>query len=205
MTVRRSAWVGAASAAVLLSGCGSAAGASGELEESLGVELPGFVAVAARPTPATLCDPDPARPDLTPPGLPGEWRAPVAVNYQTAPTTLEAYGWTTDGPDEAAAVLDTAAEAAAACGWSIAGTRDLDGDGVPETPSVEEQRVDPWSDAGWEGIRILRTVPGTELVDRRLVRTGDVVVLVVVRSDGDDPALLAPADDYLSLVAQALA
>jgi hypothetical protein len=126
------------------------------------------------------------------------------VNYQTAPTTLEAYAWATDGPDEAAALLDTAAEAAAACGWSIAGTRDLDGDGVPETPTTEEQRVDPWSDAGWEGIRILRTVPGTEVVDRRLVRADDVVLLVVVRADGDDPALLAAADDYLGAVAEAL-
>lgn len=200
MAVRGAAWAGAVAVAAVLSGCGGAAGASGELEESLAVELPGFVAVAARPTPATLCDPDPARPDLTPPGLPAELGSPVAVNYQTAPTTLEAYAWAT----EAAALLDTAAEAAAACGWSSAGARDLDGDGVSETPSTDEQRVEPWSGAGWEGIRILRTVPGTELVDRRLVRADDVVVLVIVRADGDDPALLAPADDYLDALADAL-
>lgn len=202
MAVRRSAWAAATSAAVLLSGCGSAAG---DLEQALAVELPGFVAVAARPTPATLCDPEPARPDLTPPGLPDGLGAPVAVNYQTVPTTLEAYAWTTEGPDEAQSLLDTAEAAAAACGWSSAGARDLDGDGVTETPSTQEQRVEPWSAAGWEGIRILRTVPGTEQVDRRLVRTDEVVLLVVVRADGDDPALLDPADDYLTAVADALA
>ena len=188
--------------AVALSGCGSTG--SGDLRESLTVELPGFVAVAARPTPATLCDPDPTRPDVTPPGLPDELGTPVAVQYQSAPVTLEAYAWTAPDPDEAGSLIDTVVTSAAACAWSRAGLRDLDGDGSPETPSTEEQRVEPWSEAGWEGLRILRTVPGTEQVDRRLVRADDVVLLVVVRADGDDPALLASADDYLSAVAEAL-
>jgi len=188
--------------AVALSGCGSTG--SGNLEKSLVVDLPGFVAVAARPTPATLCDPDPTRPDLTPPGLPDELGTPVAVNYESAPVTLEAYAWEAADADEAGSLIDTATTSAAACAWSSPSMRDLDGDGVPETPSTEEQQVEPWSGAGWEGLRILRTVPGTEQTDRRLVRADDVVLLVVVRADGDDPALLTAADDYLSAVGDAL-
>jgi hypothetical protein len=106
--------------------------------------------------------------------------------------------------DEAGSLVDDVVMSAAACTWSHAGMRDLDGDGVPETPSTEEQRVEPWSGAGWQGLRLVRTTPGTEQVDRRLVRADDVVLLVVVRADGDDPGLLASAEDYLSAVAEAL-
>jgi hypothetical protein len=175
----------AMAAAVLLVGCGAV---FPDLDEALVVDLPGFVAVAPRPEPATLCDPDPARTDTTPPGLPEDLVEPLAAsNYQQQISTVELYAWSTP---ESEAAIDDATTAAAACIWGPSG--------------AETQTLEPWTGSGWSGIRILRTVEGTELVDRRLVGNGDVVVLVVVRADTDDPAETAPADDALAQVAENL-
>ena len=170
-------------AAVLLTGCGDGAGASSpDLADAITFELPGFVPVASRPEPATLCDPDPARTDTTPPTLPQDLLEPRAAFYQQQISTVEIYAWSTPESEKA---LDEATAAAAACSFA----------------STETQTVEEWTGSGWTGIRILRMVPGTELVDRRLVRVGEVVLLVVLRADSDDPAETAPADDALAAVA----
>jgi hypothetical protein len=181
-----------AAAAGLLVACGSASGSTADLEEALTVELPGFVSAAARPAPPTLCDPDPAHLELTPPSLPAELGTPAAVYFQTAPTTVEAYAWNAvkaDAPDPAQSVVEAAAAATDACDYSL---------------PTESQTVDEWSGSGWTGVRVLRSVPGTEQVQRTLVHSEDVVLLVVLRTDLDDPAALVTADEYLAAVAENL-
>jgi hypothetical protein len=188
----------------LLAGCGSVLEPSGDLADALVVELPGYVAAAARPTPETLCDGDATGTGPTPPAFPAGLGEPAAVLYQTAPATLEAYAWrasaeassAADGEtapesdDEAAQqFVDDATAAAEACAFELA---------------TESQSVEPWSGAGWEGVRIPRVVPGEQQVDRRLVRAGDVVLLVIMRADTDTPAVLAAEDDFLAAVADNL-
>ncbi|MCZ2847271.1 hypothetical protein [Modestobacter sp. VKM Ac-2978] len=186
----------------VLAGCGTGGTASRDV---LDVSLDGFVAVAERPTPATLCDPDPTATASTPPGLPAGLGDPEAAYLQSAPTTVEAYLWTAEDADAAQTLVSEATVAASACTWTVTQDLDLDGDGVTETPGAHAQQVEQWSTDDWSGTRIVRTVPGAEQVDRRLVSDGAVVLLVVTRTDGDDPALLTPADDYLDAVAERLA
>ena len=171
----------------LLAGCGGS-----DPRDALDVSLDGFVPAAERPTPATLCDPDPTDPATTPPGLPATLGTPDAAFLESASTTVEAYSWSTEDADAARAVVEEAAAAASACTWTV------------ETPGAEDQQVAEWSADDWAGIRIVHTVPGSEQVDRRLVTAGELVLLVVTRVDGDDPALLAPADDYVAAVAERL-
>ena len=177
----------------VLAGCGDGgAAAGGDVDAALDATLAGFHAVAERPTPATLCDPDPADPSTTPPGLPEGLGQPEGAAYQeSAPTTVEAYAWTADDADRARDLVAEATTAAPACTWTAAA-------------GGEAQQVAEWSAGDWAGLRITRTVPGQEQVDRRLVARGTVVLLVVTRSDGDDPALLQVADDYLAAVAERL-
>ncbi|PZA19761.1 hypothetical protein DMO24_19025 [Modestobacter versicolor] len=179
----------------LLAGCGSDDADAGS---PLDVSLDGFVAAAERPTPATLCDPDPADPAATPPGLPAAPGSPDAAFLQSASTTVEGYLWRTEDADAAEVVLAEATTAARACTWTtVVG-------GAPGTPGSQEQQAEAWSSGDWAGTRIVRTVAGSEQVDRRLVARGAVVLLVVLRADGDDPALLTPADDYLTAVTERL-
>jgi hypothetical protein len=62
--------------------------------------------------------------------------------------------------------------------------------GRPEGTGTEVQAFEPFDGAGWTGVRIHRevSVGSVEVVERRLVRSGDVVLLVVLRSDvlGDE-------------------
>jgi len=166
----------------VLTGCGGSAGTQAALD----VTPDGFHAVAARPTPSYLCDPEPTTPPVPAPVLPEELGTPESADFASAPTTLEAYAWTTA---DAEALVAEAGAAAAACTWTAQG---------------DEQRADAWSSADWSGTRIVRTVPGTEQVDRRLVTRGEVVLLVVTRTDSDDPASLTVADTYLAAVADRL-
>ena len=165
-----------------LAGCGGGAAA----QDALDVVPDGFHAVAVRPTPEVLCDPEPTNPGTPPPALPEELAGPVSAFVESASTTLETYAWTTD---DAAAVVAGAGASAAACTWTGQG---------------EQQRAEAWSSADWSGTRIVRTVSGTEQVDRRLVARGDVVLLVVTRTDSDDPAPLSVTDDHLAAVADRL-
>ena len=178
---RRGPVAGLVLAGCVLAGCGGAA-----TGDALDVPLDGFHPVAERPTPEVLCDPEPTTASTPPPALPEELGTPDSANLASAPTTVEAHAWTTD---DAAALVAQAGTAAAACTWSAQG---------------DEQQAQSWSSADWSGTRIVRTVPGTEQVDRRLVARGDVVLLVVTRTDSDDPATLAVADDYLAAVAARL-
>ena len=173
----------------LLAGCGGDSEPGDDLDGALDVSLDGFH-LGSRPLPATLCDPDPGRTGTPAPALPGGLGS-LEAEFQlvSAPTTIEAYAWTADDAGRAEDLLAEAATAAGPCTWTTTG---------------ESQQVGEWSAGDWAGLRITRTVPGQEQVDRRLVARGTVVLLVVTRSDGDDPALLDVADDYLAAVARQL-
>ncbi|GAA3165893.1 hypothetical protein GCM10010531_18070 [Blastococcus jejuensis] len=206
-------------AVALLAACGSVLQPSGDLAEALVVELPGYVAAAPGQIPLTLCDPLPSGTGPTPPPLSGELGEPAAAFYQTAPATLEAYAWRAsaeaaraadpdaapDSDEEAARLfVEDARSAAAGCEFELFTDADTDGDGMLDTGTSDVQSVEPWSGSGWEGVRIHRVVSGQEQTDRRLVYAGDVVLLVVMRADRDDPEILAPADDFLEAVAERL-
>jgi hypothetical protein len=169
--------------------------------------------------PETLCDPEPSGTGLTPPALSGELGEPAAVFYETGPATLEAYAWRASAEamretggepapdsdeDAARTFVDQATSAGQACAFEVTSPSDTDGDGFTDSTGTDVQTVEPWSGSGWEGVRIHRVVSGQEQTDRRLVRSGDVVLLVVVRADRDDPAILEPADDFLAAVAKRL-
>ena len=207
-------------AVALLVGCGTAGGSSSDLDKALDVELPGFMRAAVPQTPLTLCDADPSGTGLTPPSLPAELGPSTAVFFQAAPATLEAYAWRASAEaiqeadpesapasdaEAAQAVVDAATTAAvAACPFEVTTQVHTDGDGVPDGIGTDGQSVAPWSRSGWQGVRIHRTVTGQEQTDRRLVRSGDVVLLVVLRADRDDPGTLGPVDDFLEAVARNL-
>ena len=169
-----------------LGGCGGGAAT----QDALDVTLDGFHPAAVRPTPEVLCDPEPTTPAVVPPALPDGLGSPDSAYLESAPTTLEAYAWTAEDADTARALVAEATASAAACAWT--------------GQNGDQQQADPWSTADWAGLRVVHSVPGTEQVDRRLVARGEVVLLVVTRTDRDDPASLAPADDYLAAVAQRL-
>ena len=190
-------------AVVLLTACGSWVKPSGDLAEALAVDLPGYAAAAARPTPETLCDGLSSGTGSTPPALSGELGEPAAVFYETGPATLEAYAWRAS-PETAPQFVEAATAAAEACDFELYTDADTDGDGEIDTGTREVQSVEPWSGSGWEGVRIHREVSGREQVDRRLVHADDVVLLVIMRADTDDPEILATADDFLAAVAQNL-
>ena len=189
-------------AGAVLAGCGGE-DADDTSGVPLDVALDGFHPADARPTPTALCDADPADPSRTSPALPGGLGSlEGAAQLVSAPTTIEAFAWTADDAGRAEDLLAEATAAAGPCTWTT--SADLDGDGVAESPGGEAQQVGEWSAGDWAGLRITRTVPGQEQVDRRLVARGTVVLLIVTRADGDDPALLDVADDYLAGVAEQL-
>ena len=187
---------------LVLAGCGSGSGAAADPGGALDVSLEGFHPAAQPPVTPTLCDPDPADPAVPAPGLPDLPGSPDGAFLESASTTLEARAWAADDADAARALVAEADAAAADCTWSVATDHDLDGDGVAETAGTDAQQAAGWSAGDWSGVRVVRTVSGQEQVDRRLVARGDVVLLVVVRADGDDPGLLTAADDYLDAVAR---
>ena len=190
-------------ALTVLAGCGSAAEPAGDLAEDLVVELPGYVPAAARPTPETLCDGEPSGTGPTPPALSTDLGPAAAAFYETAPATLEAYAWRASA-EAARQFVDDATTAAQACDFELFTDADTDGDGSFDTGTSDVQSVEPWSGAGWEGVRIHRVVSGEQQTDRRLVHAGDVVLLVVLRADDDGPEILAPADSFLEAVADNL-
>jgi hypothetical protein len=195
---------------VLLSGAllvgGLLAGCGGEdTGDALDVPLDGFHPAADRPTPTTLCAPDPADTSYSAPGLPAALGAVSdAASFVSAPAALDAFSWRAEDAAAARAVVAGATTAASACTWTSSSDHDLDGDGVAETPGSEVQEAGEWSSEDWSGLRITRTVAGTEQVDLRLVADGETVLLVVMQVDSDDPGDLAPADEYLAAVAERL-
>jgi hypothetical protein len=187
-----------------LAGCGSDAAV-----DPLDVSVDGFVAAADRPTPTTLCEPDPTEPAPPPVALPDGLRSQDAAFLdaaflESAPTTVEAYLWEAKDADTAQSLVSEATAAASPCTWTVAVNHDLDGDGVAETPSADTEQAGEWSSGTWSGVRVVRVTGGSDEVDRRLVADGKLVLLVVTSADGEDPALLSPADDYLAAVADHL-
>jgi hypothetical protein len=202
--VRTAARLLPGAAVVLVAACGSVTEDPGGLGDALVVDLPGYVSAAPRPTPETLCDGNPTGGGPPPPALPQDLGIPAAAAfYETAPATLEAYAWRAS-PEEAEQVVEDATAASSACDVELFTDADTDGDGEFDTGISEVQRAEPWSGSGWEGVRIHRVVEGREQVDRRLVHSDDVVLLVVLRADTDEESDTSVVDDYLENVAEKL-
>ena len=190
----------------VLAGCGTSAATTVDLDKAMDVELPGFVPAAGRGTPTTLCDAEPSGSGATPPPLSSELGTSATVFYQQAQSTIEAYAWPATA-DAARQFVDEAASAARECEFELFTDADTDGDGALDAGISDVQTVEPWSGFGWTGVRVHREVAGpgsAEQVERRLVRSGTVVLLVVLRSDvlGEEQA--EPVDALLEQVHDSL-
>lgn len=197
----RAATVGWAVAAVAggLTSCTSTVagtaspGGPPDLEAAMAVQLPGFRPVDPPPPPWQLCATAPGtRAPLLDPAL-GE---PVAVGHASGSTTLHAYGWATSAPVVAEAILDQARMEAPDCAAAPPST--------DAGPGAETDRsVGDWAGSGWTGVTIRTEVsePDPAVGETRLVRSEEVVVLVVLTGNGGNPV---PADDFLSAVADRL-
>ena len=166
-----------------------------DLEAALSVPLSGFRPVDPPPPPWQLCTTARGtRAPLLDPAL-GE---PVAVGYTSESTTLHAYAWATSAPMVAEAILGQAVMEVPDCASAPPST-----DAGPGAAIVRS--VDDWTGSGWTGVRIRTEVSGPDpaVTETRLVRSDDVVVLVVLAAEGGDPAL-PPVDDFLAAVADRL-
>jgi hypothetical protein len=185
-------------AMVLLTGCAAANGVEtattqSDLRQALAVELPGYHSVDG-PEITAVCDPPPSGGET--PQLPADLGRPVSAFFARAESTVEAYGWALEDEAAARTVVDDVIDAAGDCEHE-----------VPVDPAgTDVQTTEPWDDAGWTGLRIHREVTSgaEELVERRLVRLGDVVLLVVLRSDVLGDEQLDALDTLLQDVGTAL-
>jgi hypothetical protein len=185
-------------AAVLLAGCGAvgrveAATAQSDLRQALAVELPGYQSVGG-PEMTAVCDPAPSGGET--PQLPADLGRPVSSFFARAESTVEAYGWALEDEAAARAVVDDVINAAGDCEHEV----------PIDAAGTDIQTTEPWDDAGWTGLRVHRevTAGSAELVERRLVRFGDVVLLVVLRSDVLGDEQLDALDTLLQDVGTAL-
>ncbi|MGR6962901.1 hypothetical protein ACU610_00320 [Geodermatophilus sp. URMC 61] len=185
-----------AAVAVLLASCsstvvGSASpGGPPDLQAALSVPVPGLRPVDPPPPPWQLCT---TAPGSRAPRLDPALGEPVAPGHASEGTTLYVHAWATSVPMVAEAILDQAAMEAPDC--------------VSAPPSVDAgpvaRTVDDWTGSGWIGVAIRSEVPGPDpaVSETRLVRSGEVVVLVVAA--GREPDLQV-VDDHLVAVAERL-
>jgi hypothetical protein len=140
------------------------------------------------------------------PTLPGSLGEATAVGYSVGDAELHAWAWRTATPESATTVVDEAAAGLEGCRYQISFDSDTDGDGEIDAGGSEEQTARPWSDGSWTGMSASGRFygGGAEFVESRLVRNGDVVVLVVLTIHGNDDALLATMDASLEGVAARL-
>ena len=189
-----------AGAVLLLAGCSAGSGTSrADLEDALAVELPGFRSVAG-PGITAVCDPVPGGDEV--PELPKDVGEPVSVVFARAEATVEAHAWAAEDEAAARSVVDDIAGAADACEHEMFSDADTDGDGRLDAGGTDVQTVEAWEGSGWTGVLVHREVSGPgagELVERRLVRSGDVVLLAVFRSDRVDDET-EPLDTLLDQV-----
>ena len=198
--MRTARWTSAAVVGALTSCTSTVAGTASpggppDLEAALSVPLPGLRPVDPPPPPWQLCTTAPGtRAPLLDPAL-GE---PVAVGHAAEGTTLYAYAWATSAPMVAEAILDQAATEAPDCASAPPST-----DAGPGARTARS--VDDWTGSGWTGVTIRTEVTGPDpaVGETRLVRSDEVVVLVVLAAEGADPAL-PPVDDLLAAVADRL-
>ena len=197
---------GALFALLAVTGC-SSGGHDGttraDLEDALAVELSGFHPVDG-PEITAVCDPSPTGGGEVP-GLPEDIGTPVSVSFAGEESTVEAYAWAVDETAVRSLVGDVAARADD-CAHEVFADADTDGDGEIDAGSTDVQTAEKWASAGWTGLLVHREVAGlghSELVERRLVHQGDVVLLAVLRSDRVDDET-APLDELLRTVHDAL-
>lgn len=189
----RTAAVGWAAVVGVLTSCTSTVagtaspGGPPDLGAALAVQLPALRPVDPPPPPWQLCTTAPGTPA---PRLDPALGEPVSVGHASEGTTLHAYAWATSAPMVAEAVLGQAETEAPDCASA-----------PPATDVVRS--VEDWAGSGWTGVSIRTEVPGSgpAVEETRLVRSDEVVVLVVLAAqDGD----LRPVDELLATVADRL-
>jgi hypothetical protein len=198
MRTATAGWAGAA-AAVVLGACSSTVagtaspGGPPDLGTALSVELPGSRRVDPPPPPWLLCTTAPGTPA---PRLDPALGEPVVAGHTSGEVTLHVYAWATSAPMVAAAVLDQAEVEVPDCA------------SAPPSPDAGTgarvvRSVDGWAGSGWAGVRIRTesTGPDPAAGETRLVRSDEVVVLVVA-TGGD--SLSRAVDDHLAAVADRL-
>jgi hypothetical protein len=196
MRTATAGWAGAA-VAVALGACSSTVagtaspGGPPDLGAALSVVLPGSRPVDPPPPPWQLCTTAPGTPA---PRLDPALGEPVTAGRTSGEVTLHVYAWATSVPMVAAAVLDQAEAEAPDC----AAAPPSAGPGDRTVRSVDD-----WAGSGWAGVRIRTEVPGPDasVAETRLVRSDEVVVLVVA-SGGD--LVSRVVDDHLAAVADRL-
>ena len=191
----------------VLAACGTSAASTVDLDAALTVELPGFVPGAGRGTPTTLCDAEPTGSGATPPPLSGELGASATVFYEQAQSTVEAYAWPAASAEAAREFVGEAAAAARGCEFELFTDAHTDGDGSLDSGISDVQTVEPWEGSGWTGVRVHREVSGPgsgEQVERRLLRSEEIVLLVVLRSDRLGEEQSEPVDALLEQVHDSL-
>ena len=160
-----------------------------DLGAALAVPLPGLHPVQPPPPPWQLCTTASGTPaPRVDPAL-GE---PVSVGHASEGTTLYAYAWATSAPMVAEAILGQARMEAPDC--------------ASAPPSADVARsVEDRAGSGWTGVAIRTEVSGPDpaVGETRLVRSDEVVVLVVLHAAGSDPGL-RPVDEFLAAVADRL-
>ena len=160
-----------------------------DLVAALAVPLPGLHPVHPPPPPGQLCTTASGTPaPRVDPAL-GE---PVSVGHASEGRTLYAYAWATSAPMVAEAILGQARMEAPDC--------------ASAPPSADVARsVEDRAGSGWTGVAIRTEVsrPDPAVAETRLVRSDEVVVLVVLHAAGSDPGL-RPVDEFLAAVADRL-
>jgi hypothetical protein len=164
-----------------------------DLPAALSAPVPGLEPAGVPPPPTELCGTGPggSRAPRLDPAL-GE---PAAVGHASGGRALHAYGWTTSVPMVAEAILDQAAAEVPDCRYSAA-----------DGPAGEVvQSSARWSGSGWTGVTITTETRSGEPAFRetRLLRSGEVVVLVVLTDDAGR-AGASVLDGYLAAVAERL-
>jgi hypothetical protein len=190
-------WAVAAVSGVLTSCTSTVVGSASpggppDLEAALSVPVPGLRAVDLPPPPWQLCT---TAPGTRAPRLDPALGEPVAAGHASEEVTLHAYAWATSAPMVAEAILDQAEMETPDCASAPPSAEA--GPGARITRSVDD-----WTGSGWTGVTIRTEVSGPDPVvgETRLVRSGEVVVLVVVAAEEGDPDL-RPVDDFLAAVA----
>ncbi|WP_167761072.1 hypothetical protein [Geodermatophilus sp. DF01-2] len=198
MRTARLGWTIAAVAGVLTSCTATVEGTASpggppDLGAALSVQLPGLRPAGPPPPPPwQLCATAVGTPaPLLDPAL-GD---PVAVGRTSGDATLHVYAWATSAPMVADAILDQAEMEAPDCASS-----------PPSTEDVAARSVDEWAGSGWTGVSIRTEAPGPEpgFRETRLVHFDEVVVLVVLTTEGRGPDVLPVVDEYLAEVADRL-
>jgi hypothetical protein len=176
-----------------------------DLQTALTAELDGFEPGDVPPPPDTVCE-DSGYSDDPVPVLPGSLGDPTSAGFRAEDAELHAWAWRTATAEDATAVVDEAVAGLTGCGYQVHFDSDTDGDGEIDAGGSDEQHALPWSDDTWTGMSISGSHfgNGAELTESRFVRSGTVVLLVVLTIDGNDDARRTTVPTYLDGVAERL-